>query len=237
MVYGVEQLTWIARIIANVASYHYWGGVGHWIWVEAFLLKIIRKTEISYGSSCGWSELQCKHLSVTQMVLHILPGFYLIFSAWEHLQMCTCTQLVTTCIYWKTCNHIFRYNTIKLKYLKRGRQTRPCIKKFFCLHVLTDTAVKKKQNNTLECCHGHILHNPVERLYRLYCVRCFMQRHKLTIWSHIFGNVQIWELLKMTEGSHPQQKAVAIAILATQIFSNINWKIVLARNLWNIITL
>lgn len=35
----------------------------------------------------------------------------------------------------------------------------------------------------------------------------------------------------MTEGSHPQQKAVAIAILATQIFSNINWKIVLARNL------
>lgn len=26
MVYGVEQLTWIARIIANVASYHYWGG-------------------------------------------------------------------------------------------------------------------------------------------------------------------------------------------------------------------
>lgn len=26
MVYGVGQLTWIARIIANVASYHYWGG-------------------------------------------------------------------------------------------------------------------------------------------------------------------------------------------------------------------
>lgn len=81
IVRGVEQLTWLAKLKANVASVicgwdWVWVAVGlFWcVFVFGFGKKKKRKIQCSYKRPVikvivGWSELQCNHLSVTPVGL------------------------------------------------------------------------------------------------------------------------------------------------------------------------